>query len=551
MRYIFVLLFFASMGFAVDLDTRHFYMTNDVSSARSAVSPFRWYQGESVKLDLYVKRGSSAVDLSASGLFPRWEAYVDGNLTNAYIMTTGTVENATNGHVGFALSPATANLPTNTYTSYIKLYQPILGTNTYVGMALKTETQVYWSPSATEYTYQGPWTNSSDGYLTSAEAQATYVDTIINGGTSGTTGSVSRSGAEVTLTFPSPSSASTNLSDYNNDVPFLITETDPLWASVSNQIQTDVQSNNAKQSYPTADSNKLAGIESGATSNSTDAYLLARANHTGTQLASTISDFQTQVSNNTLVASALQNGDSNSNLVNGAGYLTGPTTDRISNAYVTFDNDWEPVSSNAFSVGSTSNWLTSIYCNTGNFNSVTSGSFTGDGSGLTNLSPPANDTTTTNIAQNITLGGNNISDFNIISNSIMDFGSISSGAFAFIKSRTNNIGLTAVNSGGVSAPFLTIYDSEASSHAGEIIAASGTNASSIIRFAIYTSTKMDINHDGSVNHYGNSVTNIDSLTASTGTFDRVYLGSTNVYVEAQGTTNILFVAGTNSANIGW
>lgn len=38
---------------------------------------------------------------------------------------------------------------------------------------------------------------------------------------------------------------------------------------------------------------KLTGIASGATANSADATLLARANHTGTQTASTISDFST------------------------------------------------------------------------------------------------------------------------------------------------------------------------------------------------------------------------------------------------------------------
>lgn len=40
-----------------------------------------------------------------------------------------------------------------------------------------------------------------------------------------------------------------------------------------------------------AERTKLAGIATGATVNSSDATLLARANHTGTQLASTISDF--------------------------------------------------------------------------------------------------------------------------------------------------------------------------------------------------------------------------------------------------------------------
>jgi hypothetical protein len=40
---------------------------------------------------------------------------------------------------------------------------------------------------------------------------------------------------------------------------------------------------------------KLDGIASGATANQTDAYLLSRANHTGTQAASTISDFAAAV----------------------------------------------------------------------------------------------------------------------------------------------------------------------------------------------------------------------------------------------------------------
>ena len=40
---------------------------------------------------------------------------------------------------------------------------------------------------------------------------------------------------------------------------------------------------------------KLNAIAAGATANSSDAYLLNRANHTGTQLAATISDFSTQV----------------------------------------------------------------------------------------------------------------------------------------------------------------------------------------------------------------------------------------------------------------
>jgi hypothetical protein len=49
------------------------------------------------------------------------------------------------------------------------------------------------------------------------------------------------------------------------------------------------------------DKTKLNGIDTGATANDTDANLKNRANHTGTQAASTISDFDTEVANNTAV----------------------------------------------------------------------------------------------------------------------------------------------------------------------------------------------------------------------------------------------------------
>lgn len=43
--------------------------------------------------------------------------------------------------------------------------------------------------------------------------------------------------------------------------------------------------------YTATEKSKLGGVASGATANQTDAYLLSRANHTGTQSSSTISDF--------------------------------------------------------------------------------------------------------------------------------------------------------------------------------------------------------------------------------------------------------------------
>jgi hypothetical protein len=50
-----------------------------------------------------------------------------------------------------------------------------------------------------------------------------------------------------------------------------------------------------------ADKTKLDGVATGATANSSDAFLLARANHTGTQLAATISNFDAAVAANSAV----------------------------------------------------------------------------------------------------------------------------------------------------------------------------------------------------------------------------------------------------------
>ena len=62
---------------------------------------------------------------------------------------------------------------------------------------------------------------------------------------------------------------------------------------------TAITNNSAKVGITSAQATKLDGIAVNATANDTDANLKDRANHTGTQVASTISDFQDKVSENT------------------------------------------------------------------------------------------------------------------------------------------------------------------------------------------------------------------------------------------------------------
>lgn len=65
---------------------------------------------------------------------------------------------------------------------------------------------------------------------------------------------------------------------------------DKTWQVLNQDV---VPSGTANKVFTAAEQTKLAGIAAGATVNSTNATLLARANHTGTQVASTISDFST------------------------------------------------------------------------------------------------------------------------------------------------------------------------------------------------------------------------------------------------------------------
>lgn len=68
------------------------------------------------------------------------------------------------------------------------------------------------------------------------------------------------------------------------------------------EIKTAYENNADTNAFTDAEQTKLSGIATAATANDTDANLKARANHTGTQTASTISDFDTEVSNNATVA---------------------------------------------------------------------------------------------------------------------------------------------------------------------------------------------------------------------------------------------------------
>ena len=63
----------------------------------------------------------------------------------------------------------------------------------------------------------------------------------------------------------------------------------------TNDTLDDINPGTTNKQFTGTEKTKLSGIAEGATANATDADLRARSSHTGTQLASTISDFSTAV----------------------------------------------------------------------------------------------------------------------------------------------------------------------------------------------------------------------------------------------------------------
>lgn len=73
------------------------------------------------------------------------------------------------------------------------------------------------------------------------------------------------------------------------------------------EIKTAYENNANTNAFTDAEQTKLVGIDSGATANSTDVTLLNRANHTGTQTLSTISDAGALAAKNTIATGDVDN----------------------------------------------------------------------------------------------------------------------------------------------------------------------------------------------------------------------------------------------------
>lgn len=99
--------------------------------------------------------------------------------------------------------------------------------------------------------------------------------------------------------------------DYNNSVSGLTADNvqdavDELVEELSGKVDVVVGKQLSTEDYTTAEKNKLSEIQDGATANETDAYLLNRANHEGTQPQSTVENLVADLNSKQTIANLVQ-----------------------------------------------------------------------------------------------------------------------------------------------------------------------------------------------------------------------------------------------------
>jgi len=109
-----------------------------------------FFQGESVRLNIYLRRGNTSVSVP-TGALPVWKAWVDGVPGTLYVNVTGTVVNASTGQLRVELTPAQSNATNQTYKSQVQLYN----STTYMGVAWTGDLEILYSPAASGLTYVG------------------------------------------------------------------------------------------------------------------------------------------------------------------------------------------------------------------------------------------------------------------------------------------------------------------------------------------------------------------------------------------------------------
>lgn len=218
-------------------NARTWLFTQNVTRAASEARFLQWFQAESLELNILAREETNVLhqlgplDLSATNLLHVWECAAETNIHTVYFAVTGTVQDATNGHVRYRVTPAGANLLAGNYLGFARVLQNVNGTNVRMGVLQQQRMQVIESVDSELYDIVGPITQTS------------YVQNVIDGGTSGSVGVITRSGGNVTVTFPAPGAGSGDMlkSVYDVNTNGVVDNAEALGGTAAAAYATDAE----------------------------------------------------------------------------------------------------------------------------------------------------------------------------------------------------------------------------------------------------------------------------------------------------------------------
>ena len=137
---------------------RIFNETWDMSLGPAKRLPLKWFQTESIELNLAAIQNGSPVDLSATNIICVWEIYGWNDFTNIYAVSIGNITDGANGATQFRLTPEWSNLPRGHYLGVARALADTAGTFTEIGVLCWMTIEVEWSPDSRFFPTRGPLT---------------------------------------------------------------------------------------------------------------------------------------------------------------------------------------------------------------------------------------------------------------------------------------------------------------------------------------------------------------------------------------------------------
>lgn len=244
-------------------NARTWLFTQNVTRAASEARLLQWFQGESLELNIIAREETNVLhqlgplDLSATNLLHVWECAAETNIHTVFFAVTGTVQDATNGHVIYRVTPAGANLLAGNYFGFARVLQNVNGTNVRMGVLQQQRMQVIESVDSELYDVVGP-ISSTD-----------YVQRIDYGGQSGATPQITRTNNVINIRWPAAGAGDMLTSTYDTNANGVVDNAEALGGTAASAYATDAELTAATNTLGTTIGTKIGA--SGVTFENADA----------------------------------------------------------------------------------------------------------------------------------------------------------------------------------------------------------------------------------------------------------------------------------------